>query len=212
MLRSLQRPLVWALDEVDRLFTCPFGSEVFGLFRSWHNARALDPESPWRGLTQIISYATEAHLFITDLNQSPFNVGTRVRLRDFDTVEVRQLNYRYGQPLRPSDFERFMRLLGGQPYLVRRALHDMVMREIKLDELERTAPNEDGPFADHLKRFLVLLSGNDAALTCWRASRQPTASSSSGFALPGYCVAKRHRMQHFAVIFTHAIFEGISRD
>ena len=177
VLRSLQRPLVWALDEVDRLFTCPFGSEVFGLFRSWHNARALDPESPWSGLTQIISYATEAHLFITDLNQSPFNVGTRVRLRDFDLAEVRQLNDRYGQPLRPSDFERFMRLLGGQPYLVRRALHDMVMREIKLDELERTAPNEDGPFADHLKRFLVLLSGNDAALNLLRdllAGKPPT--------------------------------------
>ena len=31
-------PLLWAMDEVDRLFTCDFGSEVFGLFRSWHNA------------------------------------------------------------------------------------------------------------------------------------------------------------------------------
>ena len=43
-------PLVWAMDEVDRLFTCPFASEVFGLFRSWHNARALEPSGPWRNL------------------------------------------------------------------------------------------------------------------------------------------------------------------
>ena len=43
-------PLVWAMDEVDRLFTCAFASEVFGLFRSWHNARALEPSGPWRNL------------------------------------------------------------------------------------------------------------------------------------------------------------------
>ena len=39
----IQEPLVWAMDEVDRLFPCPFRSEVFGLFRSWHNARATEP-------------------------------------------------------------------------------------------------------------------------------------------------------------------------
>jgi len=29
-----------------------------------------------------IAYATEAHMFITDMNQSPFNVGTRLSLAD----------------------------------------------------------------------------------------------------------------------------------
>jgi class 3 adenylate cyclase len=169
VLVSQQAPFIWALDEVDRLFTCPFGSEVFGLFRSWHNARALDPESPWHRLTMIICYATEAHLFITDLNQSPFNVGTRVRLRDFGLAEVRQLNQLYGQPLTTSDeFDCFVHLFGGQPYLVRRGLHELVARRLTLAELERSAPLEQGPFADHLKRFLVLLSGNDATLQCIR--------------------------------------------
>ncbi len=170
VLGKARKPLIWALDEVDRLFTCPFGSEVFGLFRSWHNARALDPESPWRGLTMVICYATEAHLFITDLNQSPFNVGTRVRLHDFGPTEMRRLNEIYDQPLAETgDFERFGRLLGGQPYLVRRGLHEMVVRQIPVAELERIGPAEEGPFADHLKRFLVLLSGNDAALQFLRA-------------------------------------------
>src|SRR5262249_16627693 len=164
VLRSVQVPLVWALDEVDRLFTCPFGSEVFGLFRSWHNARALDPESPWHSLTMVICYATEAHLFITDLNQSPFNVGTRVRLQDFERTEVSRLNQLYGNPLPAEDFEGFLNLLGGQPYLVRRALHEMVERHQTFEVLGKVAPTEEGPFADHLKRFLVLLSRNEAAL------------------------------------------------
>src|SRR6185295_15492434 len=69
--------VVLALDEVDRLFNHDYASEIFGLFRSWHNLRALDPNGSWSRLTIAIAYATEAHLFISDLNQSPFNVGTR---------------------------------------------------------------------------------------------------------------------------------------
>src|SRR5262245_3048137 len=99
VLQQTAAPIVWGLDEVDRLFTCDFGSEVFGLFRSWHNKRALDPEGPWRRLTLAIAYATEAHLFITDLNQSPFNVGTRLALEDFGFEQVAELNRRYGSPL-----------------------------------------------------------------------------------------------------------------
>jgi len=165
VLGQMQKPLIWALDEVDRLFTCPFGSEVFGLFRSWHNARALAPDSPWHGLTLVICYATEAHLFITDLNQSPFNVGTRVRLHDFGSTQVQHLNQLYGRPLKEkTEFDRFLRLLGGQPYLVRRGLHEMTAHGVSIDELEKLGPTDESPFADHLKRFLVLLSSNEAAL------------------------------------------------
>jgi hypothetical protein len=35
VLAKAESPLVWAMDEVDRLFACPFGSDVCGLFRSW---------------------------------------------------------------------------------------------------------------------------------------------------------------------------------
>jgi DNA-binding SARP family transcriptional activator len=73
VLRTIPEPVVWGMDEVDRLFSYPYGSEVFGLFRSWHNARSLQPSGPWSRLTLAISYATEAHLFITDLNQ--FHAG-----------------------------------------------------------------------------------------------------------------------------------------
>src|SRR5215510_5980098 len=152
-------PIVWGLDEVDRLFTCDFGSEVFGLFRSWHNKRALDPEGPWRRLTLAIAYATEAHLFITDLNQSPFNVGTRLALEDFSFEQVAELNRRYGSPLGDqAEVARYYRLVGGHPYLVRRGLYEMAAHEIKLAALEAQADHDDGPFSDHLRRLLVSLT------------------------------------------------------
>ena len=91
-----QTHLVWGMDEVDRLFTCAFGNEVFGLFRSWHNARSLDPAGPWPRLTLALAYATEAHLFITDIHQSPFNVGTRLVLEDFTLAQMAELNRRAG--------------------------------------------------------------------------------------------------------------------
>jgi hypothetical protein len=165
VLQQTVAPIVWGLDEVDRLFTCDFGSEVFGLFRSWHNKRALDPEGPWRRLTLAIAYATEAHLFITDLNQSPFNVGTRLALEDFSFEQVAELNRRYGSPLGDqAEVARYYRLVGGHPYLVRRGIYEMAAREIKLAALEDRADQDDGPFSDHLRRLAVSLT-QDRALS-----------------------------------------------
>jgi class 3 adenylate cyclase len=159
VLNKLAAPVVWGLDEVDRLFTCPFGSDVFALFRSWHNERSLDPSGPWRRLTLAITYATEAYLFITDLNQSPFNVGTRLALSDFTLAQVAELNARYGSPLRDaSEVGRFYALLSGHPYLVRRGLHEMATHRITIEALEGQAEHDEGLFGDHLRRILALLA------------------------------------------------------
>ncbi|MFN0120471.1 MAG: AAA-like domain-containing protein [Blastocatellia bacterium] len=162
VLQKRDTPVVWGLDEVDRLFTCDYGSEVFGLFRSWHNRRALDPQGPWRRLTLAIAYATEAHLFITDLNQSPFNVGTRLQIEDFTFEQLEELNQRYGQPLADrAEVARYFRLVGGHPYLVRRGLHEMVTGPMALAALESQADHDEGPFGDHLHRLLISLQKDD---------------------------------------------------
>jgi len=150
--------LVWGMDEVDRLFSCSFGSEVFGLFRSWYNERALDPEGPWQKLTLAIAYATEAHLFITDVNQSPFNVGTRIGLADFTPEQVRELNGRYGAPLKTTEeVDQFFQLLSGQPYLTQRGLHEIVAHDLDYRTFAAKATQDEGPYGDHLRRILVSL-------------------------------------------------------
>ncbi len=151
-------PLVWALDEVDRLFTCDFGSEVFGLFRSWHNKRSLDPSGPWSRLTLAIAYATEAHLFITDMNQSPFNVGTRLTLNDFTTAQVGEINTRYGVPLSPAEVATFHDLSGGQPYLTRRGLDELTASDLPFARFSAEAGRDEGVYGDHLRRMLLSLS------------------------------------------------------
>jgi hypothetical protein len=165
VLGRLQTPLMWALDEVDRLFVTPFGSEVFGLIRSWHNERALEPSGPWSNLTIAIAYATEASLFISDMNQSPFNVGTRLVLEDFTPLQVAELNRRYQSPIKSQDeLNRFYRLVGGHPYLVRRGLHELSSQKISFEAFEAKAARDEAFYGDHLRRILVLLV-RDAKLT-----------------------------------------------
>jgi hypothetical protein len=182
VLNKIDAPVVWGLDEVDRVFVCDFASEVFGLFRSWHNERALEPEGPWRRLTLAIAYATEAHLFISDVNQSPFNVGTRLTLEDFTLEQVADLNERYGQPLRDEvQVSRFARLVGGHPYLVRRGLHEMVTTGMDIGGFEAQADRDEGIYGDHLRRILVLLARDPERLEITRAALRgegcPTAES-----------------------------------
>lgn len=168
VLRERERHLVWAIDEADRLFPYRISSEVFGLFRSWHNDRALDPGGPWSGLTLIIAYATEAHLFIADLNVSPFNVGTRLTLTDFGLDEIRELNERYQRPIQEDrGLTRFHLLVGGQPFLTHRGLQELA-NGMSLADLERKADDDQGPFGDHLRRMLVMLAKDEAMFEAMR--------------------------------------------
>ncbi len=210
-LLKVMDPIVWGLDEVDRLFTCAFGSEVFGLFRSWHNKRALDPEGPWRRLTLAIAYATEAHLFITDLNQSPFNVGTRLLLEDFSFEQVDELNTRYGSPLKErAEVARYFRLLSGHPYLVRRGFYEMVSNSLDLTGLEARADHDEGPFGDHLRRMLFSLSQDSELFEVVRGllggKPCPTPESfyrlrSAGLVLGDFARDARLRCQLYATYF-----------
>lgn len=180
VLGEVGAPLVWAIDEVDRLFSCSFGSEVFGLFRSWHNARSLDPHGPWRRLTLAMAYATEAHLFISDIHQSPFNVGTRLLLEDFNLAQVAELNRRYGSPLTEGQVEDLFDLVGGHPYLVRSGLFELVTKGVSFDDLRARADHDEGPFGDHLRRLLISIKESaltDAVRSVLSGHACPTADS-----------------------------------
>jgi AAA domain-containing protein len=162
VLEACQGGIIWGLDEIDRLLGRDYAADVFGLFRSWHSRRALDPAAPWRHLTLALAYATEAHLLIADANQSPFNVGVRVALEDFTIDEVMALNVRYGSPLATSGaVGRLMALVGGHPYLLQWAFSEL-RRDIPLETIEAEAISETGPFGDHLRRLRAALERDPA--------------------------------------------------
>lgn len=97
VLSTATTPVVLCLDEVDNIFNCFYRDNFFGMLRGWHNRRAT--RGIWNLFNLLIAHSTEPALFIKDLNQSPFNVGTPIRLDDFDRNQVWWLNTRHGAPL-----------------------------------------------------------------------------------------------------------------
>jgi len=155
-----ETPMLLCLDEVDNVFKYGYRDGFFGTLRGWHNRRATHPL--WNRFNLLIAHSTEPTLFIKDLSQSPFNVGTSFRLGDFTRDEVLWLNAGYGSPLKGAeDVERLIKLIGGHPYLVRQSLHTLATHGTSIGQLEHMAIDDRGPFGDHLRRHLWALRESD---------------------------------------------------
>jgi hypothetical protein len=141
ILADAESPVLFFFDEADQVFGYPYRDQFFSLIRAWHNERAVNER--WTRLNLIIAHSTEPHLWIQDINQSPFNVGFPIRLDNFNEAQVSELNDRHCRPLKtPAEIRELIDLLGGQPYLVRQALYVLFDSKLTLAELQNVASNE----------------------------------------------------------------------
>ena len=158
VLKNLPNALVWGMDGVDRLFRCSYGESIFALMRSWHENRSTRPDGPWQRLSLVISIATEPYLYVRNINQSPFNVGTRLEVDDFSLAEVGELNRQYDAPLRSEEeLAQYHALLGGHPFLTHQGLHEMRRANTTLAELTERAGDTAWIFGAHLRTLFGLL-------------------------------------------------------
>jgi hypothetical protein len=156
VLASAREPVHLVLDEAERVFDYGYRDAFFAIFRGWHNQRAINERFQHLGV--VIAHATTPTLWIQDINQSPFNVGTSLALRGFNSAELQELNSRYGHPIKSDrDIEELFNFLGGHPYLTRLALYVMARSNLRLQDLIRVAGEMTGPFADHLRGIAWLL-------------------------------------------------------
>ncbi len=126
-------PIVIFIDELDVVRSLPFSTdEFFGAIRECYNRRSEDPE--FQRLTFcLLGVATPADL-IEDSAMTPFNLGRRIPLQDFqleDAAPLRQgLESAGYSPLwAASSLERVFHWTAGHPYLTQRicrALADSV--------------------------------------------------------------------------------------
>jgi hypothetical protein len=103
--------------------------------------------------------STEPYQLIENLNQSPFNVGEVIALRDFKNEQVAALNQQHDAPLNDGGVKELVGLLNGHPYLTRKALFLIASERITGEDLLTTATDEHGPFGDHLRYHLFRLHG-----------------------------------------------------
>ncbi len=159
LLANLNVPLVLALDEVDMVFPHPaVADDFFGLVRSWYEAARFGDlaSERWENLRLVIVHSTEVYVPL-NINQSPFNVGKNVELVEFLPEQVQDLAERYGLSASASYAEELMALVGGHPYLVRKALYHLRKEDMTMTALAALAATESGIYSDHLRRHLYVL-------------------------------------------------------
>ena len=161
VLQGARMPVIFVIDEADRIFGRPYQDDFFALLRGWHDRRARD--ALWNKLNLVLAYSTDPRQAIQDLNQSPFNVGTKIQLDDFSVDELWELNRRYGRPLRrKTDIMQLMGVIAGHPFLAQQAFYALSTRTHPLLTLLSTATADVGPFGDHLHHYRNLLEAEPA--------------------------------------------------
>ncbi|MBX7131890.1 MAG: AAA-like domain-containing protein [Fimbriimonadaceae bacterium] len=120
-------PIVVFIDEVDFVRGLPFSAdEFFGVIRECHNRRATDRD--FRRLTFCLSGVATPGQLIQNPTISPFNIGTRVDLTDFELNDTMA----YAAVLNP-DRKKGIRLIkriywwvSGHPYLTQLICNRMI--------------------------------------------------------------------------------------
>jgi hypothetical protein len=159
LLKNTHVPMVLLFNEINRVFEhSTIAHEFLPLLRSWYEEAKSD--TPLHKLRFILSYSTEVYVPL-NLNQSPFNVGLPINLRDLTAEEVQVLANAYD--LSSEVVSPLMELVNGHPYLIQLALYHLWGGQSTLQELLHKASTPAGIYASHLNHCLVNLQ-NEAGL------------------------------------------------
>jgi WD40 repeat protein len=114
-------PLVIFIDEIDVVRSLPFRTdEFFAGIRECYTRRATDAD--FERLTFCLSGVVTPSDLIQDERTTPFNIGRRIELTDFDETEARPLAA--GLPTDAAEANRLLDEIlswtGGHPYLTQR--------------------------------------------------------------------------------------------
>ncbi len=158
ILPNLHQQFVVFIDEIDSTIRLDFADDFFAALRSTHNSRATDAQFEKISFV-LLGVATPAEL-IRDQSRTPFNIGTRVELVDFNESEAATLVEKLGRALGSTQeiLGSIMHWTGGQPYLVQRACAalDLAtdMRGQLADQFIRNAILSDGGKSDPHFQFV----------------------------------------------------------
>jgi hypothetical protein len=151
LLKPDATPLVLAIDNFDRIFAhAAIETDFCGLLRSWHERARSNPL--WERFRLVLSHSQESYLH-RDINQSPFNVGLPVELGELPKEAVAHLVALHGLNLDQAELAQLLDLVGGHPYLVRKALYELA-NGLPFAKFLQEAPTEGGVYGDHLRGIL----------------------------------------------------------
>lgn len=152
LLKEISTPLTLGLDEVDQVFHhLKIADGFFSLLRVWHEqGKGRDK---WSKLRLVIAHSKEVYIPL-HINQSPFNVGLPIDLPELNKAQVSELVKRHGLNWSATQVDQLMGVADGHPYLLRKALYDIVKGTLTLESYLQSAYTEAGLYGDHLSRHL----------------------------------------------------------
>ncbi len=218
LLSVTDKPLVFAIDNFERLFEYP---DIFPQFclllRGWYESAKQGDRigKIWQKLRLVVVHSTEAYPSL-DINHSPFNVGIAIDLPEFNLEQVKTIAKRYDKncQLGEEGLNKLMELVGGHPYLVESAIANLATQQINLEQLLNLASTEEGIFSNHLREQLWNLQHNPQLESAYKkvvtANKPVRLDTEVGFKLhsiglvkllgndcvPSYDLYRRYFLEH----------------
>ncbi|MGH9847101.1 MAG: AAA-like domain-containing protein [Blastocatellia bacterium] len=112
--RPGDKPIILFVDEIDGALELPFSDDFFIAMRAMYNQRAITPE--YRRIVFCPVGVASPNELIKDKTKTPYNVGEKIELRDFDRSrdDLDALSQLVGGD---GTLDTILRLTGGHPYL-----------------------------------------------------------------------------------------------
>ena len=152
LLSTINSPIVLGLDDIDQVFQYPkVAADFLTLLRVW-NDKSSNNEI-WKKLRLVIVHSKEVDIPL-NINQSPFNVGLPIELPELNQSQVQNLVQRYQLNWTEPQIQQLMVMVGGNPYLIQRALYEIARGKMSLTQLLQTAPTEEGIYSNYLRCHL----------------------------------------------------------
>jgi len=149
VLKAIKCPLVLALEEIDCIFCYKEISEdFFSMLRNWFEESGIT--KIWENLRMVLLYSTNVYVKLP-YNQSPFNVGFEVKLTEFSQQNILDLARRHQLSWGTDEVVALMGMVGGYPYLVRKALYHLKDSNLSLADILPNAATNVGIYGKHLQ-------------------------------------------------------------
>jgi len=162
LLPQIDGPVVLALDDVDRLFSCQeVADDFFGLLRAWHEEAKT--REIWQQLRLIVAYSTDLYV-PQNINKSPFNVGFPLDLAPFLPTQIQSLLELWQVPLSDPEVISLADFTGGRPHLVQLACQGLFRNGGDLSALMQTALQPESPFRETLQQLQQALNARPELL------------------------------------------------
>jgi hypothetical protein len=145
LLSSIRTPTVIVFDEIDYLQRINGLGDFFRFIRAFHGNQIIE-QTP---ISFVISSFLSPREFITDIMTSPFNIGTQIKLSNFNRDEVNQLFATCQINLSSQDFDTLYNFIGGQPYLTHQVAC-LLLEKISPKEILLNAMSPNSFFDTHL--------------------------------------------------------------